>query len=60
MAKLKLKACDRCQQQVSIRYRIQYQASGEWVLVCPACWHEVQPDNPHYRYGGTWKARKRG
>ncbi|MEM9150465.1 MAG: hypothetical protein AAGB19_08425 [Cyanobacteria bacterium P01_F01_bin.3] len=59
MAKLKLKACDLCQQKVSIRYRIQYQASGEWVLVCPECWHQVRPDNPHYRYGGTWKAKKR-
>ena len=59
MAKLKLKECELCQQLVSIRYRIQYQASGEWVLVCPTCWHQVQPDNPYYRYGGTWKARKR-
>lgn len=60
MAKsLRRKPCDRCQQLAAIRYRIQYEESGDWVLVCPACWHQVSPNNPFYRYGGTWKARKR-
>lgn len=59
MATLKLKPCDRCQTPVKIRYRIQYTAEAEWFLICPACWHEVRPNNPHYRYGGTWKARRR-
>lgn len=58
-SKLKLKPCDICQELVDIRYRIQYQASEEWVLVCPSCWWKVRPNNPHYRYGGTWKAKRR-
>ncbi|MGD1895719.1 MAG: hypothetical protein ACFB16_02085 [Phormidesmis sp.] len=57
--KEKLKACDLCHQLVSIRYRIQYDESAKWVLVCPPCWHQVQPNNPYYRYGGTWKAKKK-
>ncbi|MEM6453081.1 MAG: hypothetical protein AAF703_22525 [Cyanobacteria bacterium P01_D01_bin.105] len=59
MSALKLKPCDRCRELVKIRYRIQYDASGEWRLVCPPCWHHIRPDNPYYRYGGTWKARRR-
>ncbi|MEL6470339.1 MAG: hypothetical protein AAFQ74_11480 [Cyanobacteria bacterium J06623_4] len=59
MTKFKLKPCDRCQQPVKIRYRVQYDASQTWALICPVCWHQVRPNNPHYRYGGTWKARRR-
>jgi hypothetical protein len=59
MAKLSSKPCDLCQSLVSIRYRIQYQENGDWVLVCPDCWQEVSQDNPNYRYGGTWKAKRK-
>lgn len=51
------KPCDRCQAVVALRYRIQHNAEGTWELVCPACWKTLSQDNPHYRYGGTWKAR---
>ncbi|MEL7332305.1 MAG: hypothetical protein AAFN12_08645 [Cyanobacteria bacterium J06560_2] len=53
------KACELCQQQVDLRYRIQHDATEKWVLVCSPCWHRVQPNNPYYRYGGTWKANRR-
>ena len=56
--KRKLKPCDLCCHKTDIRYRIQYQKDGEWKLVCLSCWQKVSPDNPFYRYGGTWKARK--
>ena len=59
MAKLKLKPCDRCSNSVDIRYRIQDREDGDWILVCPDCWQEVSQDNPHYRYGGTWKAKRK-
>ncbi|MEL6778063.1 MAG: hypothetical protein AAFO06_12475 [Cyanobacteria bacterium J06597_16] len=59
MAQLKLKPCELCSQPVKIRYRIQHTAKADWVLVCPPCWHKVRPENPHYRYGGTWKAKRR-
>lgn len=54
----KEKKCDLCQTLVAIRYRIQFDESGKWVLVCPECWKVVAPDNVYYRYGGTWKGRK--
>ena len=58
MTKPKLKSCDICNNLVDIRYRIQYDASQEWQLVCRDCWDKVSQDNPFYRYGGTWKAKK--
>ena len=57
--KIKLKPCDLCSQETDIRYRIQYQKDGDWKLVCLSCWQQVRLDNPFYRYGGTWKARKK-
>ena len=59
MAKLKLKPCDRCAKLADICYRIQYEAEGNWVMVCRDCWDLVSQDNPYYRYGGTWKAKKK-
>lgn len=58
MPKSQSKPCELCSQAVDIRYRIQYDAAEEWVLVCRQCWNRVSQDNPFYRYGGTWKARK--
>lgn len=59
MSAKKLKSCALCDCYIEIRYRIKYQPEGEWVLVCPSCWQQVSRDNPYYRYGGTWKARKK-
>ena len=59
MAQLKLKPCDRCNKLVDLRYRIQYREDGDWIMVCPDCWQQVSQDNPHYRYGGTWKAKRK-
>ena len=58
VTKLKSKPCDRCNNLVDIRYRVQYQESKDWVLVCHNCWSEVK-DAPQYRYGGTWKAKRK-
>mgnify|MGYP000116651340 FL=1 len=57
-SKEKSKPCDLCSTESYIRYRIQYQKNGDWQLVCFPCWQKVSQDNPFYRYGGTWKARK--
>ena len=46
-----------CQELAKIRYRIQFDASYCWILVCPDCWQKLAIDNPFYRYGGTWKAK---
>ena len=59
MSRSGLKPCNLCQQKVEIRYRIQYDRSGNWFLVCPQCWQQVSQNNPHYRYGGTWKSRQK-
>jgi hypothetical protein len=59
MARVRQKQCDRCQTVATVLYRVQLDASERWQFVCPDCWPQVQQDNPHYTYGGTWKARKR-
>ena len=53
-----MKPCEACFQLSSIRYRIQFEVTKSWVLVCPSCWQKLSHANPHYRYGGTWKAKK--
>lgn len=57
MSKSGSKPCDVCGQQVKIRYRIQFDESETWVLVCPQCQKQLSHDNSCYRYGGTWKSR---
>lgn len=59
MSQPKLKPCDLCHNLVALRYRVQYQKQEDWVMVCPQCWQLLSQDNPYYRYGGTWKARKK-
>ncbi|MBV5257605.1 hypothetical protein FLX56_04110 [Synechococcus moorigangaii CMS01] len=51
--------CDYCQRVAAVRYRIQYDAHEQWALVCPDCRRKLAENNPYYRYGGTWKAKKR-
>lgn len=57
--KLEPKPCERCGQDANKLTRIQHDADGAWVMVCDECWPELSEDNPHYTYGGVWKARKR-
>ncbi len=54
-----MKPCEYCLQLSLIRYRIQFDASKSWVLVCPSCWQKLSSHNLHYRYGGTWKAKNK-
>lgn len=54
---VKPKNCDYCRNLVLIRYRIQYDESKKWVMVCRECWDLLAKNNPLYRYGGTWKAK---
>ncbi|OKH14595.1 hypothetical protein [[Limnothrix rosea] IAM M-220] len=53
------KNCAYCQKSTEICYRIQYDTTQQWQLVCPACQKQLKKDNPFYRYGGTWKAKKK-
>ncbi|MGF1486912.1 MAG: hypothetical protein ACFBSE_07350 [Prochloraceae cyanobacterium] len=59
MSKSPPKPCNLCQRIVSLRYRIKFNFEGNWFLVCPECQKQLSTDNPHYRYGGTWKAKKK-
>jgi hypothetical protein len=38
-------------------FRVQKDASKQWTFLCQICCEQSQA-NPHYKYGGTWKARK--
>lgn len=56
---LEPRPCQRCAAAVLKLTRIQHDASGRWLLVCDACWPDLSRDNPHYTYGGVWRAAKR-
>ncbi len=58
-SRLRTKACDRCETRGPALYRVCIEQGGDWIFVCPVCLGDVKPDNPDYRYGGTWKRRKR-
>lgn len=51
--------CERCGSDALVRYRIQTEVNGPWQLVCPECQAQAALHEPDYRYGGTWKAKRR-
>ncbi|MEM1142524.1 MAG: hypothetical protein AAF671_11930 [Pseudomonadota bacterium] len=53
------KPCEKCAELAVVRYRIQLDDSNTWYLVCPSCQQKYSLHNPNYRYGGTWKAKKK-
>lgn len=57
--RIRQKPCDRCKAQCTALFRVRVEADGPWIFVCEACLEIVKPGNEHYRYGGTWKSRKR-
>lgn len=58
MVRVRLKLCDRCQAEAEVLYRVKVDESEKWIFVCDRCYPTVSQNNPHYVYGGTWKARK--
>ncbi|MEM1033049.1 MAG: hypothetical protein AAGN82_22065 [Myxococcota bacterium] len=53
------KPCDACGATGPVLYRVSVAVQQpEWVFMCPTCQRRAETQ-PHYRYGGTWKARKR-
>ena len=52
---LRSKNCEVCDKEFSTMYRVQYKHPKKWVFVCESCLLKVKPNNPNYRYGGTWK-----
>lgn len=57
MGRSRQKQCCLCHELGSVLFRVQYGQSQEWIFVCRNCWNTVSND-PDYRYGGTWKAKK--
>lgn len=57
--RVRTKPCCRCEETKDVLYRVRIEAEGDWVFVCPTCLQRVKPGNPYYRYGGTWKSKKR-
>ncbi|MBD1912069.1 MULTISPECIES: hypothetical protein [unclassified Leptolyngbya] len=59
MTRQREKVCDRCQNSAPVLYRAQIDDTERWVFICDACYSDVSQNNPHYIYGGTWKAQKK-
>ena len=57
--RVRTKSCDLCGTTADTLFRIQHDASGEWIFACRPCQVDAKADNPHYTYGGTWKSTKR-
>ncbi len=51
----RIKYCEICKTDFVTLYRIQYKQPAQWVFVCESCLLTVKPNNPFYKYGGTWK-----
>ena len=51
----RVKYCAICNIDYDVMFRVQYKHPKEWVFVCQECLNKVKPNNPNYRYGGTWK-----
>ena len=49
------KKCYRCKVEANIMYRVRYKQQKVWCFICKSCLILVKSNNPHYRYGGTWK-----
>ena len=49
------KKCYRCEVESNIMYRVRYKEQKVWCFICKSCLTLVKSNNPHYRYGGTWK-----
>lgn len=58
--KNRVKNCHQCHQTAPVLYRIKAEEMGQWIFICPQCWPHISDNNPHYTYGGTWKANKKG
>jgi hypothetical protein len=59
MGREREKPCDHCAIDASTLFRVQRDRVSDWQLICRDCYDRFTPDNSHYRYGGTWKAKKR-
>ena len=52
---MRQKFCALCDMDSNIMCRVIYRQSDGWIFVCKQCLLNVKNNNPHYKYGGTWK-----
>ena len=58
-ARIRQKTCHHCAIFSQALYRVQLEVNLDWVFLCPNCRTKAELEFNGYRYGGTWKARKR-
>ncbi len=58
-ARTRQKICDHCQTNSTVLYRVQLGINQPWIYLCPMCRTKAELEFTAYRYGGTWKAKKR-
>lgn len=52
---MRQKFCALCDMDSNTMYRVIYRQGDGWIFVCKQCLLNVKNNNPHYKYGGTWK-----
>ena len=52
---MRQKFCALCNKDWKTMYRVKFKEGSDWVFACKQCVLSVKRNNPHYRYGGTWK-----
>ena len=57
--RIRIKSCEVCDRVADTRYRIQTDPAEGWFFACGRCLVRLKAAHPEYRYGGTWKAKKR-
>ncbi len=56
----RIKVCFKCHDTKEVLYRCKYQELKDWVFLCGKCLQVVKEKyEDTYRYGGTWKSKKR-
>ena len=54
------KVCFKCNEPKEVLYRCQYVDLKDWVFLCDPCLKQIKETySDTYRYGGTWKSKKK-
>ena len=58
--RVRTKDCYVCNDAKEVLYRCRYDGLKDWVFLCGKCLVKVKSRfEENYRYGGTWKSKKR-
>ena len=54
------KVCFKCNEPKEVLYRCRYVDLKDWVFLCDPCLKQIKETySDTYRYGGTWKSKKK-